>query len=41
MQQALESLEDNRQVEGRRRRWQDSIKIDLREIGMMVWSGFV
>jgi hypothetical protein len=29
-----------RQLERQRRRWKEGIKMDLREIGWGVWSGF-
>jgi hypothetical protein len=33
--------EGKRPLERRRRRWEDGIKMDLREIGCGVWSGFI
>jgi hypothetical protein len=32
--------EGKRPLERPRRRWEDGIKMDLREIGLGVWSGF-
>jgi hypothetical protein len=32
--------EGKRPLERPRRRWENGIKIDLREIGWVVWSGF-
>jgi hypothetical protein len=32
--------EGKRPLERPRRRWEDGIKMDLREIGWWVWSGF-
>jgi hypothetical protein len=32
--------EGKRPLERKRRRWEDGIKMDLREIGSGVWSGF-
>jgi hypothetical protein len=32
--------EGNRPLERPRRRWKDGLKLDLREIGWGVWSGF-
>jgi hypothetical protein len=32
--------EGKRALERPRRRWQDGIRVDLREIGWRVWSGF-
>jgi hypothetical protein len=32
--------EGKKQLERPRRRWEDGIKMDLREIGWLVWSGF-
>jgi hypothetical protein len=32
--------EGKRPVESPRRRWEDGIKLDLREIGLGLWSGF-
>jgi hypothetical protein len=32
--------ERKRPLERQRRRWEDGIKMDLREIGWRVWSGF-
>jgi hypothetical protein len=32
--------EEKRLLERPRRRWEDGIKMDLREIGWGVWSGF-
>jgi hypothetical protein len=36
----VEKPEGKRPLEGQRRRWGDGIKMDLREIGWGVWSGF-
>jgi hypothetical protein len=33
--------EGKRPLERPRRRWEDGIRVDLREIGWRVWSGFV
>jgi hypothetical protein len=33
--------EGKRPLERQRRRWEDGIKMDLREIGWKVWSGFI
>jgi hypothetical protein len=33
--------EGKRPLERPRRRWEDGIKTDLREIGWEVWSGFI
>jgi hypothetical protein len=33
--------EGKRPLERPRRRWEDGIKMDLREIGWRVWSGFI
>jgi hypothetical protein len=32
--------EGKRPLERTRRRWEDGLKIDLREIGWRVWNGF-
>jgi hypothetical protein len=36
----VEKPEGKRQLGSPRRRWEDGIKIDLREIGWGAWSGF-
>jgi hypothetical protein len=33
--------EGKRPLERARRRWEDGIKMDLREIGWGLWSGFI
>jgi hypothetical protein len=35
-----ESPKEKRPLERPRRRWEDGIKTDLREVGWRVWSGF-
>jgi hypothetical protein len=36
----MRNAEDKTPLERPRRRWEDGIKVDLREIGRGVWSGF-
>jgi hypothetical protein len=33
--------EEKRTLGRSRRRWEDSIKMDLKIIGLMVWAGFI
>jgi hypothetical protein len=33
--------EGKRQLAKRRRRWENNIRMDLREVGWRVWTGFI
>jgi hypothetical protein len=41
MEVLVGKAEGKRPLERPRRKWEDNIKTDLREIGWVVWTGFI